>query len=127
VFYRVHRKHGAPDDAPRTMRVDYKVGWQDFKSEWVCFEHVGFARQKAVAWWKRRSPDTVPATAQEAVDLANCGALAVPTAITVRITAGDTFERVVDHELGLMPEPTAIDAAAAPSIADDAPDDDIPF
>jgi DNA repair protein RadD len=26
VFYMVHKKRGAPDDAPRTMRFDCKVG-----------------------------------------------------------------------------------------------------
>src|SRR5262249_45003908 len=64
VFYRVHRKRGADDDAPRSMRVTYQVGFNEFKSEWVCFEHRGYARRQAEAWWKRRSHDSVPDTAQ---------------------------------------------------------------
>lgn len=44
VFYTVHTKRGAGDEAPKSMRVDYKVGWHDYKSEWVCFEHTGYAR-----------------------------------------------------------------------------------
>src|SRR5262249_30529964 len=68
VFYSVHRKRGAEEDAPRSMRVNYKVGWNRFKSEWVCFEHEGYARQKAIAWWRRRSRDSVPDTALEAVN-----------------------------------------------------------
>jgi len=64
VFYSVHTKRGADEDAPKTMRVDYQIGLNDFQSEWVCFEHTGWARQKAVAWWKQRSNDPVPATAQ---------------------------------------------------------------
>jgi DNA repair protein RadD len=107
VFYSVHKKRDAPDDAPRTMRVDYKVGWHDYKSEWVCFEHRGYARQKAVAWWKRRSPEPVPDTAQQAVDMAKNGGLAFTSSITVRMVAGDEFERITDYEIGPMPEPTS--------------------
>ena len=73
VYYGVHKKRDAPDDAPRTMRVDYKVGWHEYKSEWVCFEHTGYARQKAVAWWRQGSHEPVPETAEEAVALAQAG------------------------------------------------------
>lgn len=104
VYYSIHKKRGADDDAPRSMRVDYKVGWNQFKSEWVCFEHEGYARQKAVGWWRRRSLDSVPATAQEAVDIANSGGLAMTTAITLRTTAGDDYERITDCEVGPLPE-----------------------
>ncbi len=105
VYYRVHRKRGAEDDAPRTLRIDYKVGWNLFKSEWVCLEHDGYARQKAVAWWKQRSPDSsVPDTAQQAADIGNSGGLAAPAAITVRTVAGDPYERIVAWELGPLPE-----------------------
>jgi DNA repair protein RadD len=55
VFYSIHRKRGAGDDAPKSLRVDYKIGWHRWKSEWVCLEHDGFARQKAVAWWKKHT------------------------------------------------------------------------
>jgi DNA repair protein RadD len=41
AFYGIHTKRGADDSAPKTLRVDYKVGWQQFKSEWICFEHEG--------------------------------------------------------------------------------------
>jgi DNA repair protein RadD len=120
VRYRVHRKRGADEDAPKTMRVDYKVGWNKFKSEWVCFEHTGYARQKAIAWWQRRSPDPIPATAEQAVLIANHGGVALTTAITVRCLEGDSFERIIDYELGPLPEPvpagetTEIDLGESP-------------
>jgi DNA repair protein RadD len=107
TFYSVHLKRGAEETAPRTMRVDYTVGWYDRKSEWICFEHTGYARRKAEAWWRRRSPDPVPVTAEEAVGLANAGALAKTQKITVRSVAGEPFERIVDYELGPMPEAIA--------------------
>ena len=60
IIYRVHTKRGAPPEAPRTMRVDYRLGLDHWQSEFICVEHDGYARQKAVAWWRpssrRRSP-----------------------------------------------------------------------
>jgi DNA repair protein RadD len=111
VCYSVHRKRGAGDDAPKSMRVDYKVGLNDYKSEWVCFEHTGYARQKAVAWWKRRSAEAVPDTAEQAVLVANNGGVALTTAITVRRIAGEEFERIVGWELGPVPESYASEPA----------------
>ncbi|GIW81676.1 MAG: hypothetical protein KatS3mg105_3483 [Gemmatales bacterium] len=103
VCYSVHSKRGAGADAPKTMRVDYRVGWHDYKSEWVCFEHSGYARHKAVQWWKERSQVPVPETAEEAVDLAEVGHLAPTRAITVRSVAGERFDRIIGYELGEMP------------------------
>ena len=62
VEYRRHRKPGAPD----SLRVDYLVGTH-VVSEWVCFEHTGFAREKAVAWWHLRGANTPPDTVDEAL------------------------------------------------------------
>lgn len=112
VYYSVHIKRGATDGDPKSMRVDYKVGWHEYKSQWICFEHTGFARQKAVAWWTRRSPDPVPETAEQAVDMAQGGALAPTTAITVRSVAGEPYERIIDYELGVMPDPLPAGSAA---------------
>jgi DNA repair protein RadD len=107
VYYSVHVKHGAGDDAPKSMRVDYTIGWHEHKSEWICFEHSGYARAKAVAWWNRRSPDPVPDTAERAVELCECGALAQTLGITVRSVAGEQYDRIIDYELGPVPEPIA--------------------
>ncbi len=105
VSFSVHVKRSAGPDAPRSMRVDYAVGWHDSKSEWICFEHDGYARQKAVQWWKRRSHDPVPDTAEEAVESANAGRLASTREITVRSVTGEDFERIVGYELGEFPPP----------------------
>ena len=110
VCYSVHTKRGAPEDAPKSMRVDYRVGDHDYKSEWVCFEHDGYARQKAAAWWRRHSPDPVPDTAERAVEVAQAGGIAATLGITVRTVAGDEFERITDYELGPLPEPIAADS-----------------
>ena len=120
VRYSVHTKRDAPPDAPKTMRVDYRIGQFTSVSEWVCFEHSGYARWKAAAWWKARSFDPVPATAEEAVALANCGALALTKTITVRSVAGERFDRIVDYELGEKPE-AVWQATAVGDFDDDCP------
>jgi DNA repair protein RadD len=109
VRYCVHKKQGADDSAPRSMRVDYRVGWQKYRSEWVCFEHSGYPRKKAVAWWRRRSHGSVPDTAQQAVDLANSGGLGMPTSITTSQAEGEPYEEVIDWQVSPPPEDDGLD------------------
>jgi len=103
VFYSVHIKRSAPPDAPRTMRVDYRVGFNQYVSEWICFEHQGYARQKAVQWWRRRSNEPAPSSSEAAVMLAEMGALAPTLAITVEYKVGEKFDRVIAYRLGNKP------------------------
>lgn len=88
VKYRRHEKV----DGPPTMRVEYRVGLTIHK-EWVCFEHVGYARQKAEGWWLRRAPGPVPKTVDEAI--ARSGELAVPDAVQVKREG--RYDRVISH------------------------------
>ena len=104
VEYSVHHKRGAPDDAPKTMRIEYCTGFNRYESEWVCPEHSGYARRKFEAWWKRRSKLAPPVTAQEAVRLADDGALAKPTKIIIKSVAGEKFPNIADYELGPIPD-----------------------
>jgi len=114
VIYRVHQKRDAPPDAPKTMRVDYMIGLDHWQSEWICFEHTGYARQKAIAWWKRRSPDPVPDTAERAVEIAEAGGVAHAEQITVRSVAGEKYDRIVGYQLGPIPEPVEAFGEYAP-------------
>ena len=105
VYYCVHEKRGADPDAPKTMRVDYQVGFNEFKSEWVCPEHTGYARGKFEKWWHERAAlgCPMPKSAREAVSLANEGLLAAPESITVKTIAGERFERVTGFRLKERP------------------------
>jgi DNA repair protein RadD len=105
VRYSVHSKRDAPPDAPKTMRVDYRVTQFSWVSEWVCFEHRGYPRQKAEQWWRRRSPDPIPDTAERAVQIAEGGGLAITRTIVVRSVAGEKYDRIVGYTLGPKPEP----------------------
>jgi DNA repair protein RadD len=108
VIYSVHTKKDAAEHTPKTMRVDYRLGLDHWVSEWICFEHTGWARRKAVQWWKERSPDPVPESAEEAVERANVGALASAEFITVRSVVGEKFDRIIGYKLGPKPEPSPI-------------------
>lgn len=102
--YSVHFKRNAGPEHPPTMRVDYQTSFNNYRSEWVCFQHDGFARQKAETWWRKRSKEPVPATVEQAVALCNSGGIAATTAITVRSVAGEKYDRIISHELGSVPE-----------------------
>lgn len=127
--YAVHEKRGADPDAPRTLRIDYQVGFNEFKSEWVCPEHTGYAREKFIKWWRERAAYglPIPTTAREAVASASAGMLADPESITVKTIAGEKFARVVGWRLKSRPvyEPPPDTVRNAP---DDLYDpDEIPF
>jgi DNA repair protein RadD len=135
VEYSVHHKRGAPDDAPKTMRIEYCTGFNRYESEWVCPEHSGYARRKFEAWWKRRSKVAPPDSAIEAVRLAGDGALAKPSKIIIKSVAGEKFPSIADYELGeppdYTPEPGWNDPVGEERhnvfSPDDFDDDDIPF
>lgn len=136
VYYCVHVKRGAPPDAPRTMRIDYEIGYLQQQSEWVCFEHPrgGYARQKAEAWWRMRSNAPMPDNVDDAVDLADAGALAETLSIKVRSVAGEKFDRIVDYELGPKPDTVESDLPASTAshempeyVPFPGADDEIPF
>ncbi len=103
IRYAVHVKRGAPEDHPRTLRVDYRIGLGAWQSEWVCVEHDGFARAKAEAWWRERSREPFPESAEEAVRICEAGGVADAQAITVRSRAGEKYDRIVRYQLGPVP------------------------
>ena len=79
VSYRMHKKPGKPD----SMRVEYRCGLAVY-SEWVFFDHKGYARDKSLKWWRQRmtGPGILPASTVDA--LARADGLMKPTEIQVR-------------------------------------------
>lgn len=98
VLYNVHTKKGAKTESPRTMRVQYKIGFGSYISEWICFEHSGFARQKAVNWWMQRSDSPVPDDSEMAVYFATNGRLKEPIKISVKSIPGQKFDKVTGYQ-----------------------------
>jgi len=104
VEYSVHYKRNADPDTPPTMRVEYCIGFNHYISEWVCPEHTGYARAKFEIWWSKRSHAPLPKTAEDAVQLTKDGALANTFKIIVKSIAGERFDRVIDYDLGPIPD-----------------------
>ena len=86
VTYSVWKKKGGNESSPTTLRVDYEVGLNWPISEWLCFDHTGFPREKAEEWWKRRTTLEIPATVEDAIIVVNSAAapLERPVAIVVK-------------------------------------------
>lgn len=62
ITYSVHHKEGKP----LMLRVTYYCNRRQF-SDFVCLEHDNYAKRKAIEWWRKRSPNPVPATVEEAI------------------------------------------------------------
>ena len=105
VLYSRHQKQ---DKLP-SLRVDYRLAsdgnLENIISEWICLEHVGFARRKAEAWWKLRCELEVPASVEDALRFTK--AIAVPRSI-VAVREGK-FWRVVEAEIEEIPDASVIE------------------
>lgn len=87
IYYSHHLgKSGIP-----TMRVTYCAGAFTRVSEYICFEHQGYARAKAAIWWQRRCADPVPETVDDALAMAH--ALSEPA--TMRVSFGGKFPELI--------------------------------
>ena len=108
VTYVAHVKKGFPD-APKTLRVDYRCGFNDWVSEWVCVEHDGYAGEKAKAWWASHVLDAgtaLPPNAEAAAQWAMGGCLKNPSRIHVRKPSDPKgFPRVIGYEYSPVREP----------------------
>lgn len=88
--YSKHEKH---DKLP-SLRVDYYSGFHRIASEWVCFEHMGYARRKAEHWWAKRTG-------------LNGVSLSIPTTVDEALLHADQLKRpsqLTLNEYGKWPE-----------------------
>jgi DNA repair protein RadD len=105
VLYSRHQKQ----DKTPSLRVDYRLAsdgnLENIISEWICLEHVGFARRKAETWWKLRCELEVPASVEDALRFTK--AIAVPRSI-VAVREGK-FWRVIEAEIEEIPDASVIE------------------
>jgi DNA repair protein RadD len=92
VGYAMHRKEGKPD----SMRVDYYSGLLRVASEWVCFNHVGYPKQKAQDWWLKRDKMVMPSGTQMALDYLQGRKINEPVRIATR--KNGKYTEVKDYE-----------------------------
>ena len=123
MFYSVHTKQGADDDAPKTMRVDYKVGWHSTSRSGSASSTRAMPARRPIAWWQRRSPDPVPPTRRAGRGTGPVRGCRGTSSITVRTVAGEPYERIVDYELGEIPEAVPAELAECRPVQPD----DVPF
>ena len=96
VEYAIHSKEGKPD----SLRVDYYSGMLRAASEWVCFDHEGYARSKAEDWFRQRKPkgftETPRNTAQVLYWILTNFFIKQPTRILIRKEG--KFTQVIDYD-----------------------------
>lgn len=116
----LHEKPGSPP----SMRVTYACGLTEHR-EWICFEHEGYARQKAVGWWKRNANGDAPETVEEAFERA--AELVRPDEIRIR-KAGKYTEIVGTRALpGVQPGGAMVGDTAPNAARRQWLDDVVPF
>ena len=113
-----HRKPGKPP----SMRVTYHPAtFGPTVSEWICFEHEGYARRKAEAWWREHGSWTqCPSYVGDALEFKHT--LHETLELTVRMDK--EFPEVVSRKLKV--EPGSDEPDAGPPVAG-INYDDIPF
>ncbi len=121
VKYLAHRKKDAPAGHPLTLRVAYRYDRGLDATEYVCFEHFGYARDRAVCWWKNRSEEPCPHTIAEAARAAKTGKLRVPGRILLEEVAGEPYPVIAGYDFRtpyVGEDEGAVEDEAARSIAD---------
>jgi DNA repair protein RadD len=86
-----YARHSKPGKTP-SLRVTYHCGLRQFH-EWICVEHSGLARAKALRWWQARSAEHCPRTVEEA--MAQTPHLRRPSVLVVDET--DKFPEITDY------------------------------
>ncbi|WP_354689928.1 DEAD/DEAH box helicase [Lentibacter algarum] len=105
VSYSRHDKRGGRP----SMKVTYSCGLKSY-NEWVCVEHQGYARQKALEWWQKRAPGCpMPRTVDDAI--AQAGKLTRPIAISVHPSG--RFLEISGYRFDPCPNSTPASAPSA--------------
>lgn len=87
------------------MRVTYYCMTGVF-SEYVCFEHEGYAREKAVAWWRKRFPDDNAAHINKVSTAVICS---YPQPSRILVGRDGKYDRVISVEFAKKEENEQLD------------------
>ena len=140
-FWEVHAKRNAPPDAPRTVQITYFCGPGRRFREWLCPEHVGFARNRSEKVWAFRvqpwsqfamlvagelEKPPMPTSAEECVAAWDRGEIRGVHTVRLSRQAGEKYIRAEAVDLVPAtpppnPEPTADRGDAWEPPATDAP------
>jgi DNA repair protein RadD len=78
----------------------------------LCPEHTGYARDKFVEWWNKRSTTHAPETIDEAMELIGAGVLA--KTLTVSIRPDGKWDRIVAETVAERPSEDSYDLSDVP-------------
>lgn len=92
VSYHKHQK----DNKPPTLRIDYDIGEMYPISEWKCFEHSGFALQKACEWWADTVGGSVPFSVDDVIKTLDSTPHKMPSAILCSKESGSKYWQIKD-------------------------------
>jgi DNA repair protein RadD len=95
VSYHKHCKLGSPP----SLKVVYNCKYQF--CEWICLEHSGFAKGKAVTWWTKRAPQNVNSV-DEAISYIMRNGIKTPTHI--RVKKDGKYPAIVDYRFDTTQE-----------------------
>ena len=115
VTYDRHKKNGKPD----SFKVTYICG-MGVKSEWICFDHQGYARTKANNWWSLRGVGIAPASVDDALE--RLSDIRKPARISVKPEG--KYERIVDYEDGI---PEIVQEVVSEHVHVNLEEDEIPW
>jgi len=94
IFVSEHHKEGKPV----SLRVFYDCGIYRRVSEWACFEHEGFAKEKAAVWWRMHGGQLpIPRTALEARIRIECDELKKVVELVVDPNYEEDYPIIVGH------------------------------
>jgi DNA repair protein RadD len=88
ITYSEHEKLGRPP----MMKLTYYCGIRAF-SEYVCFEHEGFAGRKARQWWKLRTATEFPESTEQALERADT----LAPATHLRVWVNKQYPEILSH------------------------------
>lgn len=91
VYYRRHEKQGRPP----SVCVTYACGLLSHR-EFVCPEHLGFARSKFVSWWNKRLPGAEPPSTVD--DVMRCQ-MDIPKPSKIAIRPAGRFVDIVGVQM----------------------------
>jgi DNA repair protein RadD len=83
-----------------SLKVTYQCGLRRF-SEWICIEHDGMPRAKALRWWQARTQDKCPRTVEEALPLA----WKLPTPVSILVDETDKYPDILEHTFNELAAP----------------------
>lgn len=113
VSFSYHQPRQKPTPS---LRVDYFIGYGVSVAEWVCFEHTGFARDKAEKWWDEHDgPQPYPENIYDAINRKK--ELVFP--VEIRVKEEGNFEKIIGRRFAEAPPP--------PVVEFDDNYDDVPF